>query len=186
MQHSFLPTMPEDIVAQARTWEEIRDLRWYECANGHPCTVGECGRPMEKSRCPECHVPIGGRNHKPVEGFRLSRNRPDRTQTGHILADIEHRRTLGISDRGMSSTVFVLLRLLTHLSMLLGASRDPQSLGRMIKPTVNDVMSFLKQHIQEDLAQLTRSLGKSVDDTINILHLVLSSFLQAPQQQQDH
>ncbi|XP_039566699.1 E3 ubiquitin-protein ligase RNF213-like [Passer montanus] len=186
MQHSFLPTMPEDIVAQARTWEEIRDLHWYECANGHPCTVGECGRPMEKSRCPECHVPIGGRNHKPVEGFRLSRNRPDRTQTGHILADIEHRRTLGISDRGMSSTVFVLLRLLTHLSMLLGASRDPQSLGRMIKPTVNDVMSFLKQHIQEDLAQLTRSLGKSVDDTINILHLVLSSFLQAPQQQQDH
>ncbi|XP_041331793.1 E3 ubiquitin-protein ligase RNF213-like, partial [Pyrgilauda ruficollis] len=186
MQHSFLPTMPEDIMAQARTWEEIRDLHWYECANGHPCTVGECGRPMEKSRCPECHVPIGGRNHKPVEGFRLSRSHQDRTQTGHILADVEHRRTLGISDRGMSSTVFVLLRLLTHLSMLLGASRDPQSLGRMIKPTVNDVMSFLKQHIQEDLAQLTRSLGKSVDDTINILHLVLSSFLQAPQQQQGH
>lgn len=53
----------------------------------------------------------------------------------------------------------------------------------MIKPAVNDVVSFLQQHIQEDLAQLTRILGKSVDDTINILHLVLCSLLQAPQQQ---
>uniref|UniRef100_A0A8D2MIK3 RING-type E3 ubiquitin transferase n=1 Tax=Zonotrichia albicollis TaxID=44394 RepID=A0A8D2MIK3_ZONAL len=183
MQNSFLPTMPEDMMAQARTWEGMHGLHWYECPKGHPCTVGECGRPMEKSRCPECHVIIGGRNHVPVKGFRRSSKRPDRTQTGHILGDVEHRRTLGTSDRGVSPVVFVLLRLLTHLSMLLGASRDPQSLGRMIKPTVDDVVSFLQQHIQEDLAQLTRILGKSVDDTINILHLVLSSLLQAPRRQ---
>ncbi|XP_059700093.1 E3 ubiquitin-protein ligase RNF213-like isoform X2 [Haemorhous mexicanus] len=183
MQHSFLPTMPEDIMAQARTWQGTHDLHWYECPNGHPCTVGECGRPMEKSRCPECRVPIGGKNHTPVKGFHRSRTHQDRTQTGHILGNVEHRRTLGMSDRGMSPVVFVLLRLLTHLSMLLGASRDLQSLGRMIKPTVDDVVSFLQQHIQEDLAQLTRILGKSVDDTINILHLVLSSLLQAPQRQ---
>uniref|UniRef100_A0A8C3MIP0 RING-type E3 ubiquitin transferase n=1 Tax=Geospiza parvula TaxID=87175 RepID=A0A8C3MIP0_GEOPR len=181
MQHSFLPTMPEDMMAQARTWKDMEGLHWYECPNGHLSTVGECGLPMETSRCPDCHVPIGGTNHKPVQGFHKSRW--DRTQTGHILGDVEHRRTLGMSDRGVSPVVFVLLRLLTHLSMLLGASRDPQSLGRVIKPAVNDVVSFLQQHVQEDLAQLTRILGKSVDDTINILHLVLSRLLQAPQQQ---
>ncbi|XP_071287737.1 E3 ubiquitin-protein ligase RNF213-like isoform X2 [Agelaius tricolor] len=126
MQRSFLPTMPEDIMAQARTWEGTRSLHWYECPNGHPCTVGECGRPMERSRCPECHVLIGGRNHIPVQGFHRSSPRPDRTQTGHILGDVEHRGTLGTSDRNMSPMVFVLLRLLTHLSMLLGASRDTQ------------------------------------------------------------
>ncbi|NWX62612.1 RN213 ligase, partial [Promerops cafer] len=146
-------------------------------------TVDACGLPMETSRCPDCRAPIGGTDHKALEGFRQSSNREDRTQTGHVLGDVEHRRTLGMSDRGLSPVVFVLLRLLTHLSMLLGASRDPQSLGRMIKPTVDDVVSFLQQHIEEDLAQLTRILGKSVDDTINILHLVLSSLLQAPQQQ---
>ncbi|XP_053850563.1 E3 ubiquitin-protein ligase RNF213 [Vidua macroura] len=183
MQHSFLPTMPEDILAQARTWKEMRGLQWYECPNGHFCTVGECGLPMEMSRCPDCHVLIGGIDHEAVQGFQASRIREDRTQTGHVLGDVEHRRTLGMSDRGVSPVVFVLLRLLTHLSMLLGASRDPQSLGSMIKPTVDDVVSFLQQHIQEDLAQLTRILGKSVDDIINILHLVLSSLLQAPQQQ---
>ncbi|XP_062362182.1 E3 ubiquitin-protein ligase RNF213 [Cinclus cinclus] len=183
MQHSFLPTMPEDIMAQARTWKALDALHWYVCPNGHPCTVGECGLPMETSHCPDCHIPIGGINHHPLQGFQQSRSHEDRTQTGHILGDVQHRRTLGMSDRGTSPVVFVLLRLLTHLAMLLGASRDPQSLGRMIKPAVDDVVSFLQQHIQEDLAQLTRTLGKSVDDTINVLHLVLSSLLQAPQQQ---
>ncbi|KAF2974844.1 hypothetical protein EK904_013645 [Melospiza melodia maxima] len=183
MQHSFLPTMPEDMMAQARTWKDMHGLHWYECPNGHFSTVGECGLPMETSRCPDCNVPIGGTDHKPVQGFHQSRIREDRTQTGHVLGDVEHRRTLGMSDRGVSPVVFVLLRLLTHLSMLLGASRDPQSLGRMIKPAVEDVVSFLQQHVQEDLAHLTRILGKSVDDTISIVHLVLSSLLQAPQQQ---
>ncbi|XP_056361664.1 E3 ubiquitin-protein ligase RNF213 [Oenanthe melanoleuca] len=178
MQLSFLPTMPEDVVAQARTWEGVGNLQWYVCPNGHPCTVGECGLPMETSRCPDCHIPIGGINHKPLQGFLHSRSQEDRTQTGHILGDVEHRRTLGMSDRGVPPVVFVLLRLLTHLAMLLGASRDPQSLGGMMKPAVHDVVSFLQQHIQEDLAQLIRILGKSVDDTINIVHLVLSSLLQ--------
>lgn len=53
----------------------------------------------------------------------------------------------------------------------------------MIKPRVDDVVSFLQQHVREDLAQLTKILGKGVDDTVNIIHLVLSSLLQAPQQQ---
>ncbi|NWT15212.1 RN213 ligase, partial [Vireo altiloquus] len=144
----------------------------------------QCGLPMEKSICPDCRVPIGGVEHKPVQGFQKSGSREDRTQTGHILGDVKNRRTLGVCDRDMSPVVFVLLRLLTHLSMLLGASTAPQSLGSMIKPAVRDVVSFLQQHVQEDLAQLMRILGKSVDDTISILHLVLSSLLQAPQEQQ--
>ncbi|NWT32971.1 RN213 ligase, partial [Cardinalis cardinalis] len=182
-----LAFQPDSMQVRARSSSLV--LAWSCCsaAPGCPrvfsCCFSQCGLPMEMSRCPDCHVPIGGTNHKPVQGFHQSRIHEDRTQTGHILGDVEHRRTLGMSDRGVSPVVFVLLRLLTHLSMLLGASRDPQSLGRMIKPAVDNVVSFLQQHVQEDLAQLTRILGKSVDDTINILHLVLSSLLQAPQQQ---
>ncbi|KAL4804110.1 hypothetical protein BDV18DRAFT_166268 [Aspergillus unguis] len=41
---------------------------WYNCANGHPFAVGECGLPMEQARCPECGAPIGGQNHRPVDG----------------------------------------------------------------------------------------------------------------------
>lgn len=42
--------------------------RWYYCENGHPFTIGECGRPMEEARCSECGARIGGRNHTLVHG----------------------------------------------------------------------------------------------------------------------
>lgn len=43
---------------------------WYYCANGHPFTVGECGMPMQTSRCPQCGASVGGSNHTAVEGVR--------------------------------------------------------------------------------------------------------------------
>ncbi|KAK3045581.1 hypothetical protein LTR09_012849 [Extremus antarcticus] len=36
---------------------------WYNCANGHPFAIGECGMPMELARCPECSARIGGQSH---------------------------------------------------------------------------------------------------------------------------
>ncbi|KAJ5144090.1 uncharacterized protein N7515_002877 [Penicillium bovifimosum] len=41
---------------------------WYNCVNGHPFAIGECGMPMEQARCPECGAPTGGQNHRAVEG----------------------------------------------------------------------------------------------------------------------
>ncbi|KAK2592854.1 hypothetical protein QQS21_009457 [Conoideocrella luteorostrata] len=41
---------------------------WYNCVNGHPFAIGECGMPMEQARCPECGAPIGGSNHQTVAG----------------------------------------------------------------------------------------------------------------------
>lgn len=32
---------------------------WYKCPNGHIYSIGDCGGPMEKSRCPECGFSIG-------------------------------------------------------------------------------------------------------------------------------
>lgn len=41
---------------------------WYRCRNGHLFTVGECGMPMQTSRCPQCGETVGGQNHRAVEG----------------------------------------------------------------------------------------------------------------------
>ncbi|KAJ0417780.1 AAA domain-containing protein [Aspergillus carlsbadensis] len=41
---------------------------WYNCENGHPFAVGECGMPMELARCPECGAQVGGEHHRPAEG----------------------------------------------------------------------------------------------------------------------
>ncbi|XP_067403324.1 E3 ubiquitin-protein ligase RNF213 isoform X3 [Emydura macquarii macquarii] len=182
MQHSFLPTMPEDLMTQAVNWEGMQQLRWYVCPNGHPCTIGECGRPMERSRCVDCGEEIGGVQHIPVHGFQGVQHFTDRTQTGHVLGNPRNREAMVVSEREMSPVVFIVIRLLTHLAMLLGATKEPQSLQGIIKPPVRDPVSFLMQHIEKDVEQLTKTLGKSADETINVVHLILCSLLKEPHQ----
>ncbi|KAF4468731.1 NFX1-type zinc finger-containing 1 [Fusarium albosuccineum] len=41
---------------------------WYNCVNGHPFAIGECGMPMEVARCPECGARIGGTEHQALDG----------------------------------------------------------------------------------------------------------------------
>ncbi|KAJ4137229.1 hypothetical protein NW768_002811 [Fusarium equiseti] len=47
---------------------------WYNCINGHPFAIGECGMPMETARCPECGAAIGGANHRAVNGVSRAEN----------------------------------------------------------------------------------------------------------------
>nr|XP_034361931.1 E3 ubiquitin-protein ligase RNF213 [Arvicanthis niloticus] len=184
MKNAFLPTMPEDMLVQAREWKDMQTGLWYTCPSGHLCFVGECGRPMEESICPECRVPIGGRNHIPREGFHAIRNNEDRTQTGHVLGNPRSSGAAEASDRGQSPVVFILTRLLTHLAMLVGATQNPQALMSIIKPRVHDPQGFLRQHIQRDLEQLTKMLGKSADETTHVVHLILRSLLKEQHQRE--
>lgn len=55
----------------------------------------------------------------------LSSNSTDRTQTGHVLGDPQQRDVV-TCDRGLPPVVFILIRLLTHLALLLGASQSSQ------------------------------------------------------------
>ncbi|KAL5492745.1 hypothetical protein ACEPAI_4192 [Sanghuangporus weigelae] len=45
---------------------------FYQCSNGHPFVIGECGGAMETTRCPECYELIGGSNHSLVSGNRAN------------------------------------------------------------------------------------------------------------------
>ncbi|KAL8838686.1 MAG: hypothetical protein Q9176_004926 [Flavoplaca citrina] len=56
---------------------------WYYCANGHPFTVGECGMPMQTSRCPQCGATVGGERHTAVEGVRRATDMDE--QFGRLL-----------------------------------------------------------------------------------------------------
>ncbi|XP_043761210.1 E3 ubiquitin-protein ligase RNF213-like isoform X2 [Cervus elaphus] len=178
MVNAFLPTMPEDLLAQAKNWKGLEGVLWYRCPNGHMCAVGECGRPMEQSFCIDCHAPIGGINHIPEAGFHVINDTTDRTQTGHVLGSPPPRGVAVVSDREMSPVVFLLIRLLTHLAMLLGATQSPQDLMNIIKPLVWDPKGFLQQHIQRDLEQLTDTLGRSADEAASVVHLVLRRLLR--------
>uniref|UniRef100_A0A8C6V5D3 RING-type E3 ubiquitin transferase n=1 Tax=Naja naja TaxID=35670 RepID=A0A8C6V5D3_NAJNA len=147
MLNAFLPTMPEDMLAQAMKWQLKGRIH---------------------CRCVDCGVQIGGDNHRPLQNFQR-----DRTQTGHILGDPRKRGPVIKSERELSPSVLILIRLLTHLALLLGASND--SVLQIIKPWVQDPVNFLLQHIDKDLQQLMNTLGKSADETTNVIHLILCS-----------
>ncbi|XP_077886537.1 E3 ubiquitin-protein ligase RNF213-like isoform X3 [Ictidomys tridecemlineatus] len=188
MVKAFLPTMPEDLLAQAQKWKGLEGVHWYICPNGHPCSVGECGRPMEQSFCVDCGAVIGGVDHKPHTGFTDIKDSTDRTKTGHVLGHPQPRDVIVVSDRELSPVIFILIRLLTHLAMLLGATQNPEAVINIIKPPVSDPKGFLQQHIQRDLEQLTKTLGKSADETTHVVHLMLRCLLkeQHPLPDQGH
>uniref|UniRef100_A0A674BD48 Ring finger protein 213a n=1 Tax=Salmo trutta TaxID=8032 RepID=A0A674BD48_SALTR len=177
MQRAFIPTMPEDKLAVVR--QAIRGMTWYNCPNGHPCAIGECGKPMETSRCVDCGAEIGGRSHNPVAGFTTAQIRGDSTETGHVLGDPGRRDHPDMQDtKNMSSVPFNLVRLLTHIAMLLGARSNRQAIAAIIKPQVPDPSLFLMGHLLKDMEHVTRFIGKGRDDTVNAIHLMISSLLK--------
>ncbi|KAM4663584.1 E3 ubiquitin-protein ligase RNF213-like [Discoglossus pictus] len=185
MQNSYLPTMPEDLLDYAK--KICKDvLTWYRCPNNHYCAVGECGKPMQQALCIDCGAKVGGVHHKPENGFALVLSgNTDRTQTGHILGDPEQQGSILAPDREIAAPTFILLRLLTHLAMILGAEHNSEDLKRIVKPQVEDPGEFLFRHIAKDLEQLKNTLGKSADETTTIVHLVISRFPKSLHQETD-
>uniref|UniRef100_A0A8C4HAD0 RING-type E3 ubiquitin transferase n=1 Tax=Dicentrarchus labrax TaxID=13489 RepID=A0A8C4HAD0_DICLA len=171
MQAAFLPTMADDMLAVAQ--QALGTLQWYNCPNGHPCTIGECGQPMQTSHCLDCGVVIGGNDHRPVQGFQAVQLQGDRTQTGHILGNPNRRDNPDMLDtKSISPVPFTVVRMLTHMAMLLG------SISAIIKPQVPEPDVFLLAHLQKDLKHLIRSLGKGTDDTVSTVHLLISSLME--------
>ncbi|XP_035389185.1 E3 ubiquitin-protein ligase rnf213-alpha-like isoform X2 [Electrophorus electricus] len=182
MQAAFIPTMPEDMFATAR---KALGFTWYTCPNGHPCVVDKCGQPTQLGRCLECGATVGGQNHLAVHGFRRTQQMGDRTQRGHILGDPQRRdNPEALDTKSLSLTPFTLIRMLTHLTMLLGATEQPQSIAHIIRPPVQDPCGFLMQHLAKDLEQLSRAVGKGADETVTAAHLLLSWALEPPQSAQ--
>ncbi|XP_062382955.1 E3 ubiquitin-protein ligase rnf213-beta [Sardina pilchardus] len=184
MTGAFLPTMPDDNSSQAHQWMATgseRNLKAYTCANGHLCYVGECGKPVALSKCP-CGVPIGGVSHNPVEGFTLANGGViDQTRPGHVLGEARMRSEA--PERQTSPVQSCLLRLLTHLAMLLGAAHNQQGVRAMIQHRVHDVIEFLYNHLEKDMEVLGRSLNLNMDDTAIIVHLILSDSVRDSYQQ---
>lgn len=57
---------------------------WYYCENGHPFTIGECGMPMQTSRCPQCGAAVGGEHHEAVEGVRRAADMDEQFGRLHV------------------------------------------------------------------------------------------------------
>ncbi|KAI8522257.1 hypothetical protein Bbelb_020110 [Branchiostoma belcheri] len=176
---SYFPTMPEDVLMEARqalAEHEAQLLRWFQCVNGHPYAIGECGQPMEQSRCPDCGAAIGGINYRPVQGMQAARNN-DTTRPGHILGPAANRPAVPISERALSVVATCVVRLVMHAAMVKAATHNPQGVANVIDPRPPNPSQFLWQHLELDLQQLGRALGRSADDAALFMHLILHDLL---------
>ncbi|KAM4629855.1 E3 ubiquitin-protein ligase rnf213-alpha-like [Polymixia lowei] len=183
MLNAFIPTMPDDmlVVVQNLLKQNSERATWYVCLNNHPCFVGECGLPTEGGRCLECGAEVGGEKHVAVSGFKRieQQQQGDRTRRGHILGDPQRRDHPDTLDtKTMPLSPFTLVRMVTHLALLLGASEQAQFVGQIVQPPVQDVCLFLKHHLQKDMEQLSRALGRGVDHTVTAAHLILRALLE--------
>ncbi|XP_008435734.1 E3 ubiquitin-protein ligase rnf213-beta [Poecilia reticulata] len=173
----YLPTMPDDHTSEARLWLREKKLQMFTCANGHPCFVGECGKPMVRSFCPDCGLSIGGERHVPVAGFTHHNQHRDQTRTGHVLGEA-HRRS-EVPERQMTSVQSGILRLLMHLAMLQGAIKNHRRVNDMIHPRPLDVFQFLWDHLERDMKVLGKTLDQNKDDTAVMVHLILARLPEA-------
>lgn len=60
---------------------------WYECPNGHPYFIGECGRAAGESNCIECGARVGGTEHR-----LIATNRPANGLIERARASIPNMR----------------------------------------------------------------------------------------------
>ncbi|XP_073773817.1 E3 ubiquitin-protein ligase rnf213-beta isoform X3 [Danio rerio] len=176
MTGAFLPTMPDDHTSEAKQWLSEKKLKMYFCSNSHACFVGECGRPMAKSKCATCGVEIGGEGHIPVPGFTEAYGDYDRTRPGHILGQARTRSEA--PNRKLTLAQSCVLRLCLHLAMLQGLIHYQQGIRNMIHPDVSDVYQFLWQHLEKDMEVLGKTLTLNIDDSAIVIHLIFSRFLQ--------
>ncbi|XP_076855501.1 E3 ubiquitin-protein ligase rnf213-beta isoform X2 [Brachyhypopomus gauderio] len=179
MTEVFLPTMPDDNTSEVFQWLKEEKLKMYTCTNGHPCMVGECGKPMMFAKCDTCGVKIGGQNHSPAPGFTPVHGRAaDKTRQGHILGEAGRRSDA--PNRGLLMPQSCVLRLCLHLSMLHGSALNNQGIRAMIHPVVHDISEFLWGHVEKDMEVLGKSLSLNWDDTAIIIHLILNTAAHLP------
>ncbi|XP_022250656.1 E3 ubiquitin-protein ligase rnf213-alpha-like isoform X2 [Limulus polyphemus] len=164
----FYPTMEEDFRIEAQAL--FKETTWYECVNGHPYTVANCGAPMIKSKCSECGSDIGGTNHNSVQGV-TEMKMYDPSKQGHILGDSDSCPAAPVAVRKLGTLHLTIVRFCMHASMLYGGMHAPQEFRGVIKPPVQDVVPFIWKHLELNFQQLQRALNQSVEDTAVSIHL---------------
>ncbi|XP_013380375.1 E3 ubiquitin-protein ligase rnf213-alpha-like [Lingula anatina] len=183
MNASYFPTMPQDELSEIR--EAVHsgrtggqaDTLWV-CPNGHPYVIGDCGRPAVEAQCQTCGIKIGGMHHNPAQGNVKARE-DDQTQPGHILGNASTRNTTSEPMRGISAVQAAILRMITHITMFVAANRDPQGVTSLIQGVnlANGVNTFLWQHIQADIQTLSRTIRKSPEDCVLMMHMIIQNIL---------
>ena len=179
MTKSFFPTMPEDFLQDAR---QAIGGAWYECPNGHPYYVSECGQPMQSYTCPDCGAHIGGGHHRLYDTNKRARD-TDTSQTGHILGPANQRSRTPVPERDLPAAATALLRLFIDASLLWSSSSGPddhrQAVVVLTHPNIpaHTVSKYYWQHLDHDIQVFSAAIGKGVDEGLVAVHQIFKHIL---------
>ena len=185
MVNSFFPTMPQDELSEikeallaARGLHPGENPVFYRCPNGHPYIIGDCGRAATVGTCKACGREIGGEGHQLRPDNALDAG-IDRTETGHVLGRAAKLGPISAPERKLNRATFSILRLLTHISMYIGANTNSGAVCQSIKSNIEqgDVGAYLLEHIDLDLTSIQKVLGKNKDDVLILIHVLLTQIM---------
>jgi len=198
----FLPGMDEDIrnrvlKALLERGENVWKFKshWYKCTVcGYNFFIGECGRPMETAKCPECQKPIGGKDHEKT-GFTQEDDEHDRSPEGYMLPPAE-QDDKHVTFREIPASSARAIRLLLHGAMFCGigahipagapeAAPGSQTMPRVFASLVNTESQctmlqesepqYICKHFLNDWAQMVEMMSSNGEDLAASMHALLAS-----------
>ncbi|KYO18317.1 hypothetical protein Y1Q_0012798 [Alligator mississippiensis] len=181
VKDTYLPTMPDDHYSDTKNWKMDEISKIWSCKCGQIWCIDRCGLPMEKKTC-SCGHPVGGLNHKAVEGFAEVNRSKDIIERGYILGSPGSRSREG--ERDLPPASVCLARVLLHSSMLLGTFTECQSVLNLMKEKPQVAEEFFQEHLEKDITFLAESLGRNIDDATIIVHLFLRYLLDSTEDEE--
>ncbi|KAF8656756.1 hypothetical protein AX16_002435 [Volvariella volvacea WC 439] len=70
LKDTYQPLSRDEKSTIVKALRETHAGHSYECPNGHPYVIDNCGGATQVSQCPECGEAVGGSNHTLVQGNR--------------------------------------------------------------------------------------------------------------------
>ncbi len=174
-QHSYLPSLPHDDDYEVfENFKKINKetLKFFECANGHLYAIGNCTQPAVTSKCPTCSNTIGGTNHQLAPGNKEAVGLMEKTQFGYFLPNATLRSDTPENIRNMGNLNTCILRLFLH-SVLYLCAIEKKDLSNIMSSQVK-FDDFFAEQIIKDINILSNCLHHSPDESILIVHFLLS------------
>ena len=184
-----MPTLPQDNlydVKQAlQRGSSGETVRLYTCSKGHIYSIGNCGRPMVKSRCTHCGEEIGGANHVLVNtNANIDEQVVDKTLPGYCITDpAECTPDVPQNDtRMITTTGFHLERFLLNACMYLAVGDHDENLDQVKQIMAHaepNPKEFFWKHMLKDLRLAASSLNLNIDEVMLLWHFACKTFIES-------
>jgi len=178
-KNAFLPSLPHD--DDYELFQEFKKLnkeaaKFYKCSNGHLYTIGNCTEPAVTGKCPTCGDIIGGTNHQLAAGNSAASDLIEKTQHGYCLPIKRSDQPESIRNMGILNTN--IMRLILHSVLYLSSIRS-NDVKEIISPEIkyNNVSDFFAEQILKDVDILSKCLQHSPDESLLIVHYLLSQLV---------